>query len=522
MRKKAFRQARWDEPNIFELGSKGRIGYSLPKLEPEILNSALDPEKVLPEAVKRKMPPNLPQVSEVEVIRHFTRLSQMNFCVDLGIYPLGSCTMKYNPKINERLANLDESKNAHPWQDAKTVQGSLEILYKLSRFMEEITGTDRVTLQPAAGAHGELTGILILRAYHKDRGELRQRTEVLIPDSAHGTNPASAMMGGFKVVVVPSSDSGCVNLDALKAAISDKTAGLMLTNPNTLGIFEEDIVEISSMVHEAGGLLYYDGANLNAIMGKTRPGDMGFDIVHVNLHKTFSTPHGGGGPGSGPVGVKGELEKFLPVPIVEFDGERYYLDYDRPRSIGRVGGFYGNFGVLLRAFAYILSMGPEGLREAAELSVLNANYLAHESRRAQGITLPYSPEKPRKHEVVLSASDMEKRTGVRALHLSKRILDFGIHAPTTYFPLIVDEALMIEPTETEPREELDSYAETIGSIAKEALSDPNRVLRAPTNTSISRLDEVRASHPKTLCLTWRMYLEKRKGEGVAEDESGEK
>lgn len=517
MDKREFRQACWDEPSIFELGFKGRIGYSLPKLEPGIFNSTEEMEKLLPETMIRRLLPGLPQLSEVEVIRHFTRLSQMNFCVDLGIYPLGSCTMKYNPKINELLANLEGSRDAHPWQDPETVQGSLEILYGLSRFLEEITGTDRVTLQPAAGAQGELTGILILRAYYKERGELGQRTEILIPDSAHGTNPASAMMGGFKVVVIPSSEKGCVDLDALKAALSEKTAGLMLTNPNTLGIFEEKITEISRIIHEAGGLLYYDGANLNAILGKARPGDMGFDIVHVNPHKTFSTPHGGGGPGSGPVGVKGELEKFLPVPIIEFDGERYYLDYDRPLSIGKVGGFCGNFGVLLRTFAYVLSMGADGLREAAELSVLNANYLAYKSRKAQGITMPYSPEKPRKHEVVLSASEMEKESGVRALHLSKRILDFGMHAPTTYFPSIVDEALMIEPTETETREELDRYAETICSIAKEAFSDSNRVLRAPVNTSISRLDEVRASHPKTLCLTWRMHVEKRDREISSED-----
>jgi len=519
MNKREFRQARWDEPSIFELGFKGRIGYSLPKLEPGIFNSTEEMEKLLPETMIRRLLPALPQLSEVEVIRHFTRLSQMNFCVDLGIYPLGSCTMKYNPKINEHLANLEESRDAHPWQDPETVQGSLEILYELSRFLEEITGTDRVTLQPAAGAQGELTGILILRAYHKERGELGQRTEILIPDSAHGTNPASAMMGGFKVIVIPSSENGCVDLDALKAALSEKTAGLMLTNPNTLGIFEEKITEISKIIHEAGGLLYYDGANLNAILGKTRPGDMGFDIVHVNLHKTFSTPHGGGGPGSGPVGVKEELEKFLPVPIIEFDGERYYLDYDRPLSIGKVGAFYGNFGALLRTFTYILSMGPDGLREAAELSVLNANYLAYEARKTRGITMPYSPEKPRKHEAVLSASEMEKESGVRALHLSKRILDFGMHSPTTYFPSIIDEALMIEPTETETREELDRYAETIRSIAEEAFMNPNRVLKAPVNTSISRLDEVKASHPKTLCLTWRMHMEKKDKEMSSEDKN---
>lgn len=511
-----FRQARWDEPSIFELGLEGRIGHSIPEPETEILNSTENPETLLPIELVRRMPPGLPQLSEVEVIRHFTRLSQMNFCVDLGTYPLGSCTMKYNPKINERLASLRKAREVHPWQDPQTTQGSLEIMYRLSQFLEEITGTDKVTLQPAAGAHGELTGILTLRAYHRERGELEQRTEILIPDSAHGTNPATARMGGFKVVVIPSSEKGCVDLNALKAAISDHTAGLMLTNPNTLGIFEQDIVEISQIVHKAGGLLYYDGANLNAILGKTRPGDMGFDIVHINLHKTFSTPHGGGGPGSGPVGVKKELEGFLPIPTVEFDGERYYLDYNRPHSIGKVQGFYGNFGVLVRAFSYILSLGPEGLKEVAELSVLNANYLAHGLSKIRGFTMPFSPEKPRKHEAVLSASEMEKKTGVRALHISKRILDFGMHAPTTYFPLIVDEALMFEPTETETQEDLDRYVESMNLIAEEAFSHPERVLQAPSNTSISRLNEVKASHPKTQYLTWKMYLEKAKGNGRTE------
>jgi glycine dehydrogenase subunit 2 len=505
-----FRQARWGEPSIFELGFEGRTGHSLPKLESEILKTTEEPETLLPESLVRKTPPNLPQLSEVEVVRHFTRLSQMNFCLDLGIYPLGSCTMKYNPKIDERLAYLEESTEIHPWQDTKTIQGSLEILYKLSRFLEEITGTDKVTLQPSAGAHGELLGILILKAYHQNQGELKQRTEVLIPDSAHGTNPASAMMGGFKIVVIPSSENGCVDVDALQAAISERTAGLMLTNPNTLGIFEEEILEISKMIHESGGLLYYDGANLNAVLGKSRPGDMGFDIVHVNLHKTFSTPHGGGGPGSGPVGVKGDLERFLPIPTIEFDGEKYYLDYDRPHTIGKVGGFYGNFSVLLRAFAYILHMGSKGLREAAELSVLNANYIAHELEKIPGLKMPYSPNKPRKHEAVLSASEMNKKTGVRALNVSKRILDFGMHAPTTYFPLIVDEALMIEPTETETKEDLDRYIESMNIISKEAFSTPKMVQHAPSNTSVSRLDEVKASHPKTLCLTWKMFLEKEK------------
>lgn len=500
-----FRQARWDEPVIFKLGGKGRRGSSLPLVEPEVAELASHLVDELPKDVKRSKPPNLPELSEVEVVRHFTRLSQMSYGVDLGFYPLGSCTMKYDPKINDVLAT--GAGELHPYQDESTVQGILEILYKLSRWLAEITGTDSVSLQPSAGAHGELLGALIMRACHKSNGDSEKRTELIVPDSAHGTNPASGTMAGFKVIIVPSNQNGCVDLKALKAAVSERTAGLMLTNPNTLGIFEEEIEEIAETMHDVGGLLYYDGANLNAIMGKVRPGDMGFDIVHMNIHKTFGTPHGGGGPGAGPVGVCKELAKFLPVPQIAYDEKRgrYFLDYDRPESIGKVRGFYGNVAVLIRAYAYILSLGAEGLEEAAEISVLNANYLAEKLKQVRGFELPFAKGRPRKHECVFSAKPMSKETGVRAVDVSKRILDFGMHSPTTYFPLIVEEALMIEPTESVEKEELDRFVDVLKQISNEAYSNPDLVKKAPYNSAVTRLDEVKASHPKTMALSWRMH-----------------
>jgi glycine dehydrogenase subunit 2 len=373
----------------------------------------------------------------------------------------------------------------------------------LSTYLAEITGMQKISLNPAAGAQGELCGALVMRAYHKSNGELDKRTEMIVPDSAHGTNPASAAMAGFKVVVVPSDKDGCVNLEALKSAVNSKTAGIMITNPNTLGLFEKQVTQIADIIHDAGGLLYYDGANLNAIMGKARPGDMGFDIAHINIHKTFGTPHGGGGPGSGPIGVTETLAKYLPVPTVEFDGKKYFLNFDRPESIGKVRGYIGNVAVLLRAYAYILSLGAEGLQEAAELSVLNANYLARKATSTGKLTLPFDSTRPRKHEAVLSAEKIAKETGVRALDIAKRLLDFGLHAPTIYFPMIVQEALMIEPTETESKESLDRYAQALLQIADEAYSQPNIVQRAPQNSTVSRVDEVAASHPRTLCISWR-------------------
>jgi glycine dehydrogenase subunit 2 len=497
----SYRQARWSEgsvtePLIFELGARGRAGYSLP---PKIGEVTDIPKSLIREKLE------LPEVSEVEVVRHYIHLSQMNFGVDSGFYPLGSCTMKYNPKINEELAGMEEALCIHPYQDESTVQGALRLMYELDRFLSEISGAKRVCLHPSAGAHGEFLAMLLTRAYHRFNGEDKQRTQVIVPDSAHGTNPASAAMAGYEVLVVPSNKRGRVDLDALKAAVSEKTAAMMLTNPNTLGLFEDEIVGIAEAVHDAGGLLYYDGANLNSIMGKVRPCDMGFDLIHFNLHKTFSTPHGGGGPGAGPVGVVEKLEKFLPVPVVEHDEERdmYYLDYDRPYSIGKIKSFYGNFGVLVKAYAYILMMGADGLVEAAETAVLNANYILRKMRDSKAYSLEYDPEGPRKHEVVLSAEPLKRETGMTARDVAKRLLDYGVHAPTYYFPTIVSEALMIEPTETEPKEELDRFINALKRIEEEARKEPEKLKNAPSATAIGRLDEVKAT--KEPILSWRMF-----------------
>ena len=498
-----FRQAKWDEPLIFELSRKGRVGYTLPKPIEDI-------EVEIPEKLRRRSPPNLPELSEPEVVKHYTRLSEMNYGVDSGIYPLGSCTMKYNPKINEEIAGHPGVAYVHPYQDERTVQGALKVMWELEQWLKEITGMDRFTLQPAAGANGEFTGVSIIRAYHLDNGE-PQRDEMLVPDSAHGTNPASAAMAGFKVIEIPSNENGTVDLEALENAVGERTAGLMLTNPNTLGIFEDEILEIAKIVHKAGGLLYYDGANLNAVLGKVRPGDMGFDVVHLNLHKTFSTPHGGGGPGSGPVGVKDFLRDYLPVPLVSYDEEndRYYLDYNVPKSIGKVKELYGNFAVMVRALTYLKIMGRDGLREASEVAVLNANYLARKLKGTRGYELPY--KELRKHEVVFSAEPMKKETGVKALDVAKRLLDFGLHAPTIYFPLIVHEALMIEPTETVSKEEIDAYVEALKRISEEAYTNPEIVKSAPHNTAVRRVDDVLAT--KKPVITWRMYRElKERGE----------
>jgi len=489
-----YRQARWEEPLIIERSSEGKVGFSLPDVEAYTTG--------IPSELLRQRPPRLPELSETEVVRHYIRLSQENYGVDLGIYPLGSCTMKYNPKILDRVDATTKLQELHPLQDNGSVQGILRIFYELSQWLTEIVGLSKVSLQPAAGAHGEFTGAMIMRAYHKKNGDLEKRDELIVPDSAHGTNPASAAMAGFKVVVIPSGEDGRVDVKALRSSLSPRTAGLMLTNPNTLGIFEADILEIARLVHEAGGLLYYDGANLNAMLGKAKPGRMGFDIVHINIHKTFATPHGGGGPGSGPVAVTKELERFLPIPTVECAGGKYYLDFDRPDSIGKVRGYWGNSSVLVRAYAYISMMGQDGLTKVADVSVLNANYLAKKLSKIRGLELPYA-DKLRKHEFVLSAAKMSRETGVTAAHISKRLLDFGIHAPTVYFPLIVDEALMIEPTETVSKQDLDEAAEAFSKISTEAYSTPDIVRSAPNSTAVSRIDEARASHPKTMKLTWR-------------------
>lgn len=473
---------------IFELSQPGRTAFSLPECDvPQAELSELIPEELL-----RDAPPDLPEVSEVDLVRHYTQLSQRNYGVDAGFYPLGSCTMKYNPKVNEEVASFGGFVNVHPCQDEKTVQGCLELIWNTDRLLSEITGMERFTFQPAAGAHGEMTGLMIIKAWHESRGD-HARKKIIIPDSAHGTNPASAAIVGFDVVEIKSDENGLVSPHELEKVLDSETAGLMLTNPNTLGLFEKHIPEIAHMVHKAGGLLYYDGANMNAIMGITRPGDMGFDVVHLNLHKTFSTPHGGGGPGAGPVGVIKKLVPFLPSPTVEYNEEEFYADYSRPYSIGRVKSFFGNFTVAVKAYAYILTMGAKGLKHASETAVLNANYILAKLRDVYH--LPYDSHCM--HEVVFSAEN-QKKNGVSTLDIAKRLLDYGFHPPTIYFPLIVKEAMMIEPTETESKETLDSFIRAMVDIADEAKTDPDLVRGAPYTTVVSRLDEAMAARKPTV------------------------
>ncbi|MGH9748449.1 MAG: aminomethyl-transferring glycine dehydrogenase subunit GcvPB [Candidatus Polarisedimenticolia bacterium] len=475
------RSLRAPEPLLFELSRPGRRGFALPPLD--VPEARPDP-KFARDAIE-----DFPELSEVEIVRHYTRLSRLNYAIDLGLYPLGSCTMKYNPKTNEKAARLPGFADAHPHLPEGLAQGCLRLMHDLERGLCAICGMDRFTLQPAAGAQGELTGLLMARAWHLDRGGARE--VVLIPDSAHGTNPASAHLAGYRVEQVPSGPDGRVDVAALRARMGPDVALLMLTNPNTLGVFESAIEEIARIVHDQGGLLYMDGANLNAFVGVARPGDMGVDLHHVNLHKTFSTPHGGGGPGAGPVGVKRHLEPYLPVPVVEREGEVCRLRSDRPKSIGRVRTFHGNFGMLVRAWTYILALGPEGLRRNAETAVLNANYIRR--RLEDEYYLPYAT--PSLHEVVLSDRNLEE-TGVHTLDVAKRLMDYGFHPPTIYFPLIVRGALMIEPTESEPLEELDAFIEAMRRIAGEARTDPELVRTAPHTTPVRRLDEVGAArHP---------------------------
>ncbi|MGB3091635.1 MAG: aminomethyl-transferring glycine dehydrogenase subunit GcvPB [Candidatus Zixiibacteriota bacterium] len=475
------------EKLIFELSSPGRRWYSLPTSDvPERKTKDLISGDFL-----RGEAPALPEVSEVDVARHFIRLSIMNHHVDKGFYPLGSCTMKYNPKINETLSRLTGFANLHPHQPENTLQGALKLMFELGEYLEEIAGMDQITLQPAAGAHGELTGLLMINAYHRKNNQ--QRSKIIIPDSSHGTNPASVITAGFSTLQVKSNPRGMVDLEELKKVMNEDVAALMLTNPNTLGLFESEILEISKVVHDAGALLYMDGANLNAMMGIAKPGEMGFDVVHFNLHKTFSTPHGGGGPGSGPVGVKANLAPFLPVPLVarrtnEQGEPEYCFDYDRPRSIGRMHGFFGNFGVMVKAYVYIRQNGPEGLREVSEDAIINANYLKENLN--QYYHLPY--DGVCQHEFVLSGVKQREK-GVKTLDIAKRLLDFGMHAPTVYFPLIVQEALMIEPTETESKESLDEFIQAMIQIAREVDENPELVKSAPQNTPVTRLDEVRAA-----------------------------
>jgi glycine dehydrogenase subunit 2 len=475
-------------PLLFEISSPGRRGYRLPELDvPEVPVDELIPTEYL-----RQQEAELPEVSELEVVRHFTQLSRLNHGVDVDFYPLGSCTMKYNPRVNEDMASLPGFTAIHPYQPEETVQGALELMYNLGTYLAELSGLHSATLQPAAGAHGELTGLWIIKAYHEANGE-GHRNEVIVPDSAHGTNPASAMMANYKVVEVPSDERGGVDVAALRKLVGPKTAGLMLTNPNTLGLFDENICAIAEIVHEAGGLLYYDGANANALMGIVKPGHTGFDVVHYNLHKTFSTPHGGGGPGSGPIVVSEKLAPFLPWPVVAKEDGRYVLK--RPeKSIGRVKSFYGHFSVLVRAYAYIRSHGAEGLRQVSEAAVVNANYLMHHLKSLYH--LPY--DRHCKHEFVLSGKLQKEQHGVRTLDIAKRLLDYGVHAPTIYFPLNVDEALMIEPTETETKETLDAFIAAMRRIAEEAENDPESLKSAPHYTPVRRLDEARAARQPIL------------------------
>ena len=480
-----------DEPTIFEVGSRGRTGHSLPPLDvPES-----DLSKI-PASMRRGPIDGMPEVSEVDVVRHFVRLSRLNYAVDLGLYPLGSCTMKYNPKINEELARVEGLARAHPLQDPETVQGCLRVIWELERLLRQITGMQRFTLQPAAGAHGEMVGTLMIRAHHMKSG--RPRSIILVPDSAHGTNPASAAMAGYKVEQIPTNAKGCIDLQALRSRMSEDVAGMMLTNPNTLGIFEEEIEAITAAVHEKGGLVYMDGANMNALVGVARPGDMGIDVLHLNLHKTFSTPHGGGGPGSGPVGVAKVLEPYLPTPLIEESNGRLVLNDSRPDSIGRVSSFFGNFGMHVRALAYIRSLGAEGVRNVAERAVLNANYI----RAKLKDLYPPAFETPSLHEVVVSDRLLEPK-GVRTLDVAKRLLDYGFHPPTIYFPLIVKGAIMIEPTETESKAELDAFVAAMRAIAGEAASDPELVRKAPHTTAVGRLDEAEAARKPRLKFTRR-------------------
>ena len=465
---------------IYEKSKPGRRGLAIPK--PDL------PVPAVPSHLARAEPPRLPELAEPEVLRHFTELSTRNFGVDTGFYPLGSCTMKYNPRVNERLVGLPGFRDLHPLADDDAAQGALELQWHLEAILREVTGLDAVSLQPAAGSQGELTGLLVMRAHFERIGEGDRRTQIVIPDTAHGTNPASVTMAGYRVTPVRTDTRGNIDLDDLRGKVDGETAGLMLTNPSTLGLFDENIEEIRDIFHEAGALMYYDGANLNAVCGISRPGDMGFDIVHINLHKTFSQPHGGGGPGGGPIAVREGLAPFLPRPVVVRDGDRFRLDHDRPLSIGKVRGFAGPFGVFVRSYAFMRAWGP-GLREMSEVAVLNANYLLARLKGAYDV--PF--DRLCMHEFVLGARTLKSEHGISALDVAKRLMDFGFHPPTVYFPLVVPEALMIEPTETEAKETLDAFAEAMLAIAREAAEDPEAIRSAPHGRPVGRLDEARAA-----------------------------
>jgi glycine dehydrogenase subunit 2 len=479
---------------IFEKSKPGRRAFVAPELD--VPERPID--ELLPAHLRRAEPPKLPEIAEPEIVRHYNRLSKRNFDLDTGFYPLGSCTMKHNPKLHERVAALPGNARLHPLQSPRRAQGALQLMFELQGALAEIAGLPHVSLQPSAGSHGEFAGVLLTRAYHEDRGEHRHK--VLTPDTAHGTNPATVTMAGHDVVKVGTDERGGVDVDDLREKATDDVACLMLTNPNTLGLFDENIEEIAHIVHDVGATLYYDGANLNAVMGRTRPGDMGFDIVHFNLHKTFTQPHGGGGPGAGPIAVSDRIEPYLPRPQVvrreDGNGSRpqFDLDFDRPKSIGRLRGFQGNYGVFVRSYAYILSLGGDGLQEASETAVLNANYLLARLKQ-DGVAehLPVAYDRTCMHEFVLSGAPMKKALGLRTLDLAKRLLDFGFHPPTVYFPLLVDEALLIEPTETETKETLDAFADAVAEILREAAEDPEIARNAPYTTPVRRLDEAGAA-----------------------------
>ncbi|MES9989426.1 MAG: aminomethyl-transferring glycine dehydrogenase subunit GcvPB [Candidatus Thiodiazotropha endolucinida] len=478
---------------IYEHSRKGRRATAQAPLEQAELSG-------IPSALRRETQPRLPEVSEMQAVRHFTRLSQKNFSIDTHFYPLGSCTMKYNPRACNTLASLPGLIGRHPLAPATHSQGFMACLYELQEILKTVTGMHAVSLTPAAGAQGEFAGVAMIRAYHDARADT-ERSEILVPDAAHGTNPASAVMCGYKTREIPTGADGDIDVDALKSALGPQTAGIMLTNPSTVGVFERRIKEIAELVHAAGGLLYYDGANLNAILGKVRPGDMGFDVIHMNLHKTFSTPHGGGGPGAGPVGVSQRLEPYLPVPMVDLDGGdyRWLTEKDRPASIGRLSAFAGNAGVLLRAYVYARLLGREGMHRVAEFSTLNANYLLKRLMEA-GFDAAY-PERRASHEFILTLKRQAKELGVNTMDFAKRMLDYGVHAPTTYFPLLVPECLLVEPTESEAKEELDSFVEIMTSIKQEAETQPELVIQAPHSMPVRRLDDVRAA--RELDLAWR-------------------
>lgn len=495
-----WRQANWDEPLIYELSSdkKRKQGIIIPE-------ENIDVKINISEKIKRKNDLEIPELSELEVVRHFVRLSQQNFSVDLGMMPLGSCTMKYNPKVEELTSRVVE--NYHPLQDEDTVQGILEMMYEMQKWLAEMTGMDECSLQIPAGAAGELAGVLMIKKYHETKN--RKRDEMLVADTAHGTNPASAAMAGYKVIYIKSNQEGLVDIDILKEVVNSKTAGFMLTNPNTLGLFEENILEISKIIHSVDGVLYYDGANLNGILGVARPGDMGFDIVHINLHKTFAVPHGGGGPGAGAICAKGELKDYLPYPIVDKEGDKYVLR-NPVKTIGKIASFYGNIGNVIRAYVYILGLGPQGISQVGKMSTLATNYLISKLKDVKGLEL-LAPHRPRKHEVVFSAKPLLNDKGVTALDIAKALLDRGFYAPTIYFPGIVEEALMIEPTETEPKETLDKFIAALKEILEESYKDPEKIRQTPQNTSVKRLDQVKANHPTSVTPSYRVLRLREKG-----------